>query len=144
QPGYWPHVLDVPRVRETIAALDTPAAPGFERVAEAIGKAWQSGVKRSGGEPLADDGALKVGRGYLRNVLKLDRYTDLDSARFFSGNHTDLLRQILTEEGVAPDVVEKVLYDFKPDAESGLMARARRRLPIDENYRYDLGGGNFM
>lgn len=135
-PFYSPHILDVPGVRAAHTMFGN-------QLGEMIGKAFHRGVARSGGQ-IGDDVAAKVGKNYLRKVMSLGQYTDLDKSRLFGGDAHDLIRQTLVDEGVAPETIEKILYDFKPSKEAGKIDRAKRRLPIDPTYQHTFADGRQM
>ncbi|HET6455114.1 MAG TPA: hypothetical protein VFI02_11975, partial [Armatimonadota bacterium] len=92
-------------------------------------------------ENLTDELAEKLAKGYLRNVRRLDRMTDIQKARMFSGEQSELLRRILKEElpDIADDQIEDIIYGVKArDKDGNLIARAKRRLALDETYRMDV------
>ena len=92
-------------------------------------------------ENLTDELAEKLAKGYLRNVRRLDRMTDIQKARMFSGEQSELLRRILKEElpDIADDQIEDIIYGVKArDKDGNLISRAKRRLALDETYRMDV------
>lgn len=90
---------------------------------------------------IAADYAAKIARGYLHRVRKVQ--AGLESAPQFALRDKDLLAQSMRDAGVSDKEIGEVLgaLDFGSDTtKAGKIARAKRRLSMDEETVMELKG----
>jgi hypothetical protein len=80
--------------------------------------------------------ALEIAKAYLKSI-RSQKYQDVKLAHVFSEDQADLLEELLIESGDIPaDRIASIVGNVrKPQAAEGKIARAKRRLKLDEAYR---------
>jgi predicted nucleotidyltransferase len=84
-----------------------------------------------------EDVAGRIGRGMVRTIRDLDKYSDLDKARLFSADSSDQIARILKEEApeLSGDQIAQIVYDLAGRKnQSNVPSRLKRRQMLDEGY----------